>query len=223
MTWLMDKFHDYMDQLWVDHMMTPEEKIERVKTRLQKPLADLGRQISRLDTDLEFLQKDIEAAARAQNRQRLTTVVRDSVRQKRKRRRLERNRTTLEAFVGAVDDIQISEKMHSSMDELLQCTATLDMDLESVRATTSRFQELRMSLGTSAEMIRDAVEASDDEESLEDDEVTRIVEEALQQSSMALLDALPVLGNSRPPAPQQQRKKELSLDEMDRQIGGGKK
>lgn len=216
MAWLLERFHDKMDEFWVEHWMTPEQKMARVRERLREPLREMEKQISRIDTDLEFLEKDIAQAARQQNRARLTNVVRDSVRQKRKRRRLERNRTTLEAFLGAVEDIQISEQMQDSMNEILACTATLDLDLESVQKTTAQFEKLRLSLGTSSEMIREAAELSDDEESLEDDEVSRIVEDALQQSSLAMLDALPVLGNNRPPAPT--KKKELSLDELDSKL-----
>lgn len=217
MAWLLDRFHDKMDEFWVEHWMTPEQKIERVKLRIQKPLTDLDKQISRIDTDLEFLERDIAAAAKQQNRAKLTNVVRDSVAQKRKRRRLERNRATLEGFMAAVDEIKVSELMQTSMSELLSCADTLDLDMESVKSTTMQFEKMRMALGTSAEMIREAAEVSDDEESIEDDEVRRLVDEALQQSSMALLDALPVLGNSRPPAPT--KKKELSLDELDAKLG----
>ncbi len=119
--------------------------------------------------------------------------------------------------MAAVDEIKVSELMQTSMNELLSCADELDLDMESVKSTTMQFENMRMALGTSAEMMRDAAELSDDEESIEDDEVQRIVDEALQQSSMALLDTLPVLGNSKPPAPT--KKKELSLDELDAKLG----
>ncbi len=69
-------------------------------------------------------------------------------------------------------------------------------------------------MGVASDEMREAVEASDDEDPEEDDEVARIVEEALQNSALALLDAMPVLGGSgKPPAP---KKKELTLEEMER-------
>lgn len=210
-----------IEDYYYEVTLTPQQKLQRIVLNLKPKVKALDKLVDNCECDLEFLQKDVERAAKVGNRAQLTRHVESLVDTTRQRRRHKRNRALLQSFMNTVEDMQVSEAMHSSIDRIMELTTQLDMgDVKQIEEKMAQFTSMRDALATGNDMVRDALETSADEESQEDELVAAIVEDALQQSACALLDSMPVLGvHGRAQATAPVHK--MSLDDMDKFITEG--
>jgi len=203
-----ERVHAHWDALLDENYRTPQEKLLLARQKLDRLQKTLDKEIIGLETTLEFAQRDIANAAHQQNRDRLTTEVRKSLEAKRTLRHHQNNRRLVQALILKIDDTRVSEVVNNSVYTLNACVAEIAAlaDNEAIMANVKRLavnkeqqQHTRDAMETA--LMESSGEMDNELDELEQ-EVAAIVETKLKESSLPLLEKLPVL----PPPPQMQQK-----------------
>ncbi len=178
------------------------EKIGIAKRTLESEEKRITKQIEDIDDEAKWINKDIVAAGKKQDRDELKILAGNLVRQRRNRRELEKYRSYLDGMLAQVKTIQMQSLTNDVTGILLECVANMPnmSNHEERRNNMMEFQKQMASMKMSNEMLTDFLK--EDEDDYEDDELSgeakEIVDSALAGTSFALMDKLPSVSVVQP-------------------------
>lgn len=182
----------------------------------------LAREIEHIDFEMEFLQKDIRAAGNRQERDKLTSLAKDCVRMKRKRRNINQQRGVIEGMSIQMNNVKMTGKMNDCMDVITSCIEEMPnmTNYHERQNTMQKFQMQMESIKLGNESLNDVLNESEEEEEDENENaaVQQIVNDELDRGAIESIVKLPNVGSLKCNPMQQQQQQQQKHVNMNNQL-----
>jgi hypothetical protein len=172
------------------------------RIKLTKASTGISKEIDVINFDIEFLEKDIRQAGNKQDRTKLAIHAKDYVKKKRRCRNLEKQLRLLDGLKDQIDKTKMTSTVNECVDSItgyLDSIPVAEDQLDRQQKMQNFMKEMER-MNMSNELMSDMLNESEDDDELEEENaaVTKIIEAALIDGSIAQIEKLPQIIQKKP-------------------------
>ncbi len=172
-------------------------------TKIMIVIKNISKEIDNINFDIEFLEPDIRTAGKKQDRTKLTLLAKEYVEKKRKRRNLEKQKRLFDGLKNQIDNTKMTSTVNECIDSITNYLDSLPVadEQQDRHQKMQNFMKEMERMNMSNDLMSEMLNESEDDDELEEENaaVTKIVETALLDGSIAEIENLPQIIHKNKP------------------------